>query len=297
MPNTPRPRRSLLLVSAGNERALAASDTLDADGLIFDLTESVAPGEKPAARERLRDHLRQSRFRGERIVRINGLDTVWGTEDFLAARGAGVDAILLPQVEDASVVSQIATALTETDAPEGLKLWALIGTPKGIVNVAAIAEEAPGRLSALVAGTATLKLAAGIRPDAERTELLPWLASLILAAKSAGLDAIDAPFGDVSDADGLERECTAASRLGFDGKIVVHPTQIATVNERFSPEPHAVAWAERVIEAFQSSPDLESGTASLDGRSIDRLHLGVADHILKLKDAIAARVATNREPR
>ncbi|EAU43241.1 probable citrate lyase beta chain (citrase) (citryl-coa lyase subunit) protein [Fulvimarina pelagi HTCC2506] len=289
MPTTVPPRRSLLLVPASNARALEASDRVEADGIVYDLSETVAPADKPDAREKLRAHLATSTFAGERIVRINGLDTIWGTEDFLAARGAGVDAILLPRVEEPSVVRQIVTALHETDAPEGLKLWAMVETPTGVANATAIAGESSGRLAALVVGIGTLKIASGMRPDRDRTELTPWLATIVLAAKSRGLSAIDSIFPDVHDAEGFSRECGSGQRLGFDGKLTIHPQQVGEANERFSPPRAAIEWAKKMVDAFSTSPDIEAGVATLDGRTIDRLHLAEADRILKLRDAIEAR--------
>ncbi|MER0239829.1 CoA ester lyase [Fulvimarina sp. MAC8] len=283
------PRRSLLIVPASNARALEASDRVAADGIVYDLSETVLPADKPDARERLREHLAASRFPGERIVRINGLDTAWGTEDFLAARGADVDAILLPRAEEPGVVRQIVTALHETDAPESFKLWAMIETPTGVANAMAIANESSGRLSAMVAGIGTLKIASGMRPDRDRTELMPWLTTIALAAKTHGLSVIDGHFADVRDAEGFSRECASAQRLGFDGKLAIHPQQISEANERFAPPQAAIDWATKVVDAFSSSPDIEAGVAAMDGRTIDRLHLTEADRILKLRDAIAAR--------
>lgn len=295
MPSAVTPRRSLLLVPASNARALEASDRVAADGIVYDLSETVVPAEKPAARERLRDHLAKSSFRGERIVRINGLDSIWGTEDFLAARGADVDAILLPRAEEPGVVRQIVTALHETDAPESLKLWAMIVTPLGVANASAIAKEGSGRLSALVVGVGTLKIASGMRPDRDRTELLPWLTTILLAAKTHGLSAIDGHFPDIRDEDGFARECASGQRLGFDGKLVVHPRQVEEANGQFAPSEASIDWARKVVDAFSVSPDIEAGVATLDGRTIDRIHLTEADRILKLNHAIAGRQKTKAD--
>ncbi|MDY8107822.1 CoA ester lyase [Fulvimarina sp. 2208YS6-2-32] len=289
------PRRSLLIVPAGNARALAASDDLAADGLLYDLSETVTPADKSDARERLRDHLAASRFPGERVVRINGLDTEWGTEDFLAARGANVDAIVLTRVEEPGIVRQIVSALHETDAPERLKLWAMIETPLGVLNAASIAAEGSGRLSCLVVGIALLKLSSGMRPDADRSELLPALSAVALAAKAHSLSAIDGYHADVRDLAGFAAECGAARRLGFDGKVLIHPSQIDGANAAFQPDADAAAWAQKVMEAFAVSPDMQNGVATLDGRTIDRLHLTEADRILKLGDAIAARTGTGAQ--
>ncbi|MCK5934382.1 MAG: CoA ester lyase [Fulvimarina manganoxydans] len=289
MQSTIRPRRSVLFVPAANPRALEKSDGLRPDGLIYDLEDSVSPEEKPAARERLRDHLEGSAFSGERIVRINGLDTPWGTEDFLMARGAGVDAILLPKVETARVVRQLVDALKDTDAPDSLKLWAMIETPLGILDAGSIAAEGQGRLGALVVGPNDIKLATGIRPDAARSEMLPWLMQIVLAAKAHGLSVLDGIYGDFCDTDGFADECASARRMGFDGKTLIHPSQIESAEVAFSPEPEAVRWAETVIAAFEREENQGKGVIGLDGRMVERLHLVEATRLIALRDAIAYR--------
>ncbi|MEX6508255.1 CoA ester lyase [Jiella sp. M17.18] len=283
-----RPRRSLLFVPAANARALEKSATLPADGLIFDLEDSVGPKEKPAAREALRAHLAAAPATGERIVRINGLNTSWGTEDLLMARGAGVDAILLPKVESPAAVLAVATALADMDAPDDLKLWAMIETPRGILEAAWIAEEgAESRLAALVVGPNDIKLATGVAPGPERAELLPWLMQIVLAAKSFGLAVLDGVYADFRDAEGFAGECAAGRRMGFDGKTLIHPAQIAPANAAFAPDPEAIAAAERIVAAFAAPENAAKGVISLDGRMVERLHLEEAQRLLALNDRIA----------
>ena len=222
-------------------------------------------------------------------MRINGLDTPWGTEDFLMARGAGVDAILLPKVETARVVRQLVDALKDTDAPESLKLWAMIETPLGILDAGSIAAEGQGRLAALVVGPNDIKLATGIRPDAARSEMIPWLMQIVLAAKAHGLAALDGIFGDFRDPDGFAAECESGRRMGFDGKTLIHPAQIEPAEAAYSPEPEAVRWAETVIAAFERPENQGKGVIGLDGRMVERLHLVEATRLIALRDAIAHR--------
>ena len=285
----PRPRRSLLFVPAANARALEKSVSLAADGLIYDLEDSAAPQEKDAARERLRDHLAASRFPGERIVRINPLDSSHGTEDLLMARGAGVDAILLPKVETVAGLRQVADALAETDAPPSLRLWAMVETPRGILNVAELAAAAPRcRLDALVVGPNDIALSTGIEPGPGRAELLPWLMQIVLAAKAHGLSVLDGVYADFRDIAGYEAECAAGRRMGFDGKTLIHPAQIDPANAAFGPSPEAVAGAEHVVAAFADPANEGKGVIQIDGRMVERLHLEQARQLLAVQAAITA---------
>ncbi|MBC6715421.1 CoA ester lyase [Aurantimonas sp. DM33-3] len=288
-----RPRRSLLFVPGANARALEKSDGLAADGLIYDLEDSAAPHEKAAARERLRSHLQDSSCKGERIVRINTLDTQWGTEDLLMARGAGVDAILLPKVETAAMLQEAAVALAETDAPDTLKLWAMIETPLGILDVGTIAREGSrNRLGALIVGPNDIALSTGIEPGPDRAEMMPWMMQIVVAAKAYDLAVLDGVYADFRNAEGFAAECAAGRRMGFDGKTLIHPSQIAAANQAFSPDPDAVAWAERIVAAFAELENRDKGVLQIDGRMVERLHLTQAQALLRMRDSIAERGTT-----
>ncbi|MBB4003833.1 MAG: CoA ester lyase [Aurantimonas endophytica] len=296
----PRPRRSLLFVPAANPRALEKSTSLVADGLIYDLEDSAVPEEKDAARERLRDHLAESCFPGERIVRINPLDSRYGTEDFLMARGAGVDAMLVPKVETVAGLKQVADALAETDAPTSMRLWAMIETPRGILDVDALAAAAAScRLDALVVGPNDIALSTGVEPGPDRAELLPWLMRIVLAAKAHGLATLDGVYADFRDAAGFAAECAAGRRMGFDGKTLIHPAQVDAANAAFGPSPEAVARAERVVAAFADPANEGRGVIQIDGRMVERLHLEQARQLLAVQAAIAAveHRHTERMPR
>ena len=284
--------RSLLFVPAANARALEKSDGLAADGIIYDLEDSVAPEAKAEAREALRAHLAKSSFPGSRIVRINGLETSEGTEDLLMARGAGVDAVLLPKVEDADVLKDASRALDEMDAPAKLRLYAMIETPRGILNAAKIARKGVrGRLSALVVGPNDIQLATGIRPDENRTELLPWLMQIVLAAKANGLFVLDGVFGDFRNSDGLARECASGRRMGFDGKTLIHPSQIGPANDAFGPSDEEIGRAEAIVTALDRPENANRGVIQIDGRMVERLHLTEARRVLALRNAIASHTA------
>ncbi|MEF2550356.1 CoA ester lyase [Aurantimonas sp. A2-1-M11] len=293
MTSSYRPRRSLLFVPGANARALEKSTGLDADGLIYDLEDSAAPNEKDEARERLRTHLAAGAFQGERIVRINTLDTKWGTEDLLMARGAGVDAILLPKVESVEMLREAADALAETDAPDTLKLWAMIETPLGILDVGAIAAAGRRhRLGVLIVGPNDIALSTGIEPGPDRAELLSWMMQIVVAAKAYGLAVLDGVYADFRNEAGFAGECAAGRRMGFDGKTLIHPAQIGAANAAFSPTPEAIAWAERIVAAFAEPENRDKGVLQLDGRMVERLHLMQSRALLEMRDIIANRGTT-----
>ena len=288
--NAIRPRRSLLFVPGANPRALQKSDGLSADGLIYDLEDSVGPGQNDEAREAIRAHLAASTFSGERIVRINTLDTPWGTEDLLMARGAGADAILLPKVDNAGMLMQVAAALTEMDAPHSVKLWAMIEMPLGLLDVGDIARIGRDhRLDALVVGPNDIALSTGIEPGPDRAELMPWLMQTVLAAKAFGLSVLDGVYADFRDTEGFAAECAAGRRMGFDGKTLIHPLQVDTANGAFGPNDDAIAWAERIVQAFAQPENAGKGVIQIDGRMVERLHLQQSVTLLATRDAIAKR--------
>ena len=282
--------RSILYVPGANARALEKSDGLPADGIIYDLEDAVAPEAKGSSREKLREHLAASQFPGLKIVRVNPIETRDGTEDILMARGAGIDAVLLPKVEDADMLEDAARALNEMDAPPSLRIWAMIETPRGIARAEKIARKGVrGRLSAFAVGTNDIRLATNIQPDANRTELLPWLMQIVLAAKANGLTVLDGVFGDFRDAEGFQRECAAGRRMGFDGKTLIHPSQIDPANSIFGPSDGEIGEAEAIVAAFERPDNAGRGVIQVDGRMIERLHLTQARRVLSRRDEIAAR--------
>ena len=274
-----RARRSVLYVPASNPKALAKLPSLDADAVIIDLEDAVAPSAKEAAREALRG-LKAVRPRGELIVRINALSSEWGAEDFLASRALKPDAILLPKVETPRHVLDAMDALNETDAPPEIRLWAMIETPKAVLNLAMIAElgaVGAARLDCFVTGTNDLAKDTGV---ASRAFMLPWLMQIILAARAAGLDVIDGVYNSFADQAGFAAECTEAAAMGFDGKSLIHPAQIAAANAAFSPSAEALAEAHALVAAFALPENAGKGVIALDGRMAERLHLARAERLL-----------------
>ena len=285
MPARPlRRRRSVLYMPAGNARALAKADTLDADTVIFDLEDSVDPVAKDDAREALRTFFSETRpKRPECVIRINALAGPWGTEDLLAARACMPDAILLPKVDDAGDIRAAAEALAETDAPQTLRLWAMAETPRFLLNAAGIAElgrNPNNRLDCFVTGTNDLVKETGISAGQGRQYLQPLLTQIVIAARAGGLDAIDGVYNDFRDEEGFTTECAQGAALGFDGKSLIHPAQIAAANAAFSPSPDEIAKARAIADAFARPENAGKGVISLDGRMVERLHLAMAEKLL-----------------
>jgi citrate lyase subunit beta/citryl-CoA lyase len=275
-----RPRRSVLYIPASNERALAKIGQLACDAVIVDLEDAVAPGEKAAARARLAGFFAARPTRCEIVVRINPLAGEWGNDDLAAAMACAPDAILLPKVDTARDILEAGDALDDAAVPDETELWAMIETPKALLNIGAIAElgrDPASRLTCFVAGTNDLAKETGV---ADRRHMAPWLMQMVLAARAGGLDLLDGVYNDFRDADGFARECAEAASMGFDGKTLIHPAQIEAANRAFSPSGDAVKQARAVVDAFARPENTGKGVIALDGRMVERLHLAQAEKLL-----------------
>lgn len=289
-----RLRRSVLSVPADNQRALAKVRELAADAVIFDLEDSVSPDRKAAARDALVRHLAGNRPQGETVIRVNAAGSGFGEADLAAALAARPDAILLPKVESPADIQGALDWLSERDAPDELRLWAMIETPRGVVNGPAIAETgrtSGGRLDCFVVGLNDLRKETGVPALPGRTYLVPWLMQILLAARGSGLDAIDAVFNDFRDPEGFEAECRQGRDMGFDGKMLIHPAQIDAANRHFAADEAAVEEARAIIEAFALPDNAGKGVINLRGRMVERLHLEQAMKIAAKADIIEKRKA------
>ena len=285
MENRYRPRRTCLSVPGSNLKMIQKAKTLPADQVFLDLEDAVAPAAKDEARERLRDHFKAYRNSPhERIIRINALSSEFGPEDFLAARACKPDALLIPKVDVPRDIGDVADMLAETDAADTIRLWAMMETPKAILNAAKIAEwgETPGsRLDCLVIGANDL--AKDLRlPGPGRAELMPLMMELIVAARAFGLDIIDAVFNAFRDEEGFAAECAQAAAMGFDGKTLIHPMQIEGANAAFGVSAEREAIAAAIVAAFDRPENRDAGVIGLDGRMVERLHLEEARRTLAL---------------
>ena len=278
-----RPRRSALYLPGSNARALEKAKSLACDVLLLDCEDAVAPENKELARDQIAGALRAGGYgRRELVVRTNSLDTPWGVADLRAAAAAGADAVLLPKVEDVSMVQRAFAALE--GAPTAI--WVMIETPLGVLRAESLA--ASPLVGCLVAGTNDL--AADLRCDgawAERAALLPSLAQMVLAARAHGKVALDGVHIDLADDDGLAASCDQGRRLGFDGKSLIHPKTIAAANAAFTPSADEVARARAVIAAFDAAAAAGSALAVLDGKLVEELHVRASRRLIAVAEACA----------
>jgi citrate lyase subunit beta / citryl-CoA lyase len=283
-----RPRRSVLYVPASNARALEKARTLPADAIIVDLEDAVAPAAKEDARARAVAAIAAGFGGREVVLRVNGADTPWGADDLRAAARAGADAVLLPKVETAAQVTDAEWLLVDGGAPETLRLWVMIETPRGVLAAPLVAAATP-RLACVVAGTSDLVKDLGARATPGRLEVLPALGLLLLAARANGLAALDGVHLDLADDAGLEAACRQGRDLGFDGKTLVHPRSIPIANRVFAPSAEEVADARRIIEAHAEAVRAGQGVAVVDGRLVEGLHVDRARATVALAEEIARR--------
>ena len=275
-----RPYRSVLYIPAANARAMEKAQGLPADAIIFDLEDAVAPGEKPAAREALAAALANDYGARARIVRINGLATEWGEDDARFCATLAADAVLIPKVDSATDLDHVAALIP------GLPLWAMMETPLGMLNAAGIA--AHPRLEGMVMGTNDLAKELGSRNRPDRLPMQAGLGLCLLAAKAHGKVIVDGVFNAFKDEDGLRAECEQGRDMGFDGKTLIHPAQLAIANEAFAPTDAEIDLARRQIDAFQAASAEGKGVAVVDGKIVENLHVETARKTLDRAKAIAA---------
>ncbi len=276
-----RPFRSVLYIPGSKERALEKARGLAVDAIIFDLEDAVAADEKTSARATLAQALEAGGYGNRvRVIRINGLDTPWGAEDARAAAAMNPDAILLPKVDGPQQLDQLAEITGD------IPLWAMMETPLGMLNAAAIA--AHDKLQGMVMGTNDLakELQTRFRPD--RLPMMTGLGLCLLAAKAHGVTIIDGVYNAFKDTEGLAAECAQGRDMGFDGKTLIHPAQVEVTNAAFAPSADEVDLARRQIEAFEAAESAGQGVAVVDGKIVENLHVVTARQILAKSEAIAA---------
>jgi citrate lyase subunit beta/citryl-CoA lyase len=274
---------------ASNARALEKAKGLDADALIFDLEDAVAPDTKGEARRLVLAALGGGGYgRRERVVRVNALATPWGTDDLAAVATAGADAVLLPKVESAAQVRAALAVLDAHGAPASLPVWCMLETPRGVLDADAIGGADP-RVGAIVMGTSDLTKDLRARHTPGREPLLTSLGLCVLAARAHGLTALDGVHLYLEDDSGFEAACRQARDLGFDGKTLIHPRQLAVANATFAPSTQEVEWARRVIRAHAEAERAGRGVVLLDGRLVESLHVEEARRLVGLAEAISGR--------
>lgn len=283
-----RPRRSVLYMPGSNQRALEKAKTLAADVLILDLEDAVAPDAKAQARQLVCDAVK-SRAYGKRevVIRINGLDTDWGMDDLRAASEAGPDAILIPKTQSVAMVEEVECLMQDYGAPSHTFIWAMMETPRGVLHAEAIATST-SRLTCFVMGTNDLAVDLGALQTADRAPLMTSLSLCLLAARSYGMAIVDGVYNAFKDEDGFRDRCAQSRAMGFDGKTLIHPGQLAISNAAFGPDPEAVETAKAQIRAFEEAAAKGEGVAVLDGKIVENLHADAARRLLVKANAIHA---------
>ena len=285
-----RPRRSVLYLPGSNAKALAKARELPVDAIVLDLEDSVAPEAKPEARERIVAALKEGGFGGrEMLIRVNGVHTPWGEADLEAAAAAAPDGVLLPKVDGPGTVMHAAKFLRS--APEKTRLWAMMETPMAMLSassIAAMAADPASRLEALVLGLNDLAKETRGRLKPGRAAFAPWLATCIAAARAHGCDVIDGVYNNIADLEGFRAECEQGLEFGFDGKTLIHPSQIDICNATFAPSPDEVAHARAIIAAFDEPENAGKGVLKIDGRMVELLHAQMAKRTLAIAEAILA---------
>ena len=285
-----RPRRSALYMPGANARALEKARTLDADCLLLDLEDAVAPDAKAEARDQICAALMQGGYgQRELVVRINALDTPWGSDDLTAlqqlAPTARPQAILAPKISSCDEVYTLSQAL-----PDGVDLWIMVETPAAIFNIQDLAACArDSKLRCFVMGTNDLAKDMQANLVAGRAPLMTALSMALMAARQYGLVALDGVFNDIADELGLRNECQQGADMGFDGKTLIHPSQLAACNDVFAPSVEEIAQARDVVAAFAAPENAGVGVLKVNGKMTELLHRDIAVRTLAIADAIAAR--------
>jgi len=290
---TVHPRRSVLYMPGSNARALEKAKTLAADGVILDLEDSVAPEAKESARRQVAEAVKAGGFGARQVfIRVNGIDTPWHVEDLAAAAQAAPDAILVPKVSNPETLELVGRRLLDMHIDHKTRVWAMIETPLAIFNILAIAaaaRDSESRLAGFVMGTNDLAKDTRARLVPGRAPMLPWLTLCVAAARIHGIEILDGVYNDIGNVQGFAAECAQGLELGFDGKTLIHPSQIEPCNEAFSPSAEEVAAARKTIAAFDLPDNKNKGVVSIDGRMVERLHADMARRTVAIAEAIAAR--------
>jgi citrate lyase subunit beta/citryl-CoA lyase len=290
---TIRPRRSVLFMPGSNARAIEKAKTLPVDGVILDLEDAVAPDAKEAARDQIVQAVKASGFgKRELFIRTNAIDTPWFNDDFTAAAHTGCDAIVVPKVSTPHQIELMGQRLLSLHAQSRIHLWIMIETPLAVFNapmLAAAARDSETRLSGFIMGTNDLAKESRARIVPGRAPMIGWLSDCVLAAHAYGIDILDSVYNDISNAEGFAQECVQGRDLGFDGKTLIHPSQIEACNAAYSPPADEVTQARKIITAFSQPENKDKGVIQIDGRMVEKMHADMAQRTVAIADAIEAK--------
>jgi len=281
-----RPRRSALYMPAANERALEKAKSIATDAIIFDLEDAVSPDAKDLARAQAVAAVNSGEYgKRELTIRCNALATPWGHADVAAAATACVSAVVIPKINSVAEVDEVSRALDTAGAPKEMMIWAMIETPTAIMDCRAIA--AHPRVAVLVMGTNDLAKELRAAQVPGRAPLVPSLHMALLAAREADKVILDGVYNDIKNAEGFTTECVQGQNMGFDGKTLIHPDQVAIANDTWAPSVQDVEHARKVIAAFNEALAEGKGVVQLDGKMIENLHVANAERAIAIADAIA----------
>lgn len=281
-----RPRRSALYMPAANERALEKAKSIATDAIIFDLEDAVSPDAKDLARAQAVAAVNSGEYgKRELTIRCNALATPWGHADVAAAATACVSAVVIPKINSVAEVDEVSRALDTAGAPKEMMIWAMIETPTAIMDCRAIA--AHPRVAVLVMGTNDLAKELRATQVPGRAPLVPSLHMALLAAREADKVILDGVYNDIKNAEGFTAECVQGQNMGFDGKTLIHPDQVAIANDTWAPSAQDVEHARKVIAAFNEALAEGKGVVQLDGKMIENLHVANAERAIAIADAIA----------
>jgi citrate lyase subunit beta/citryl-CoA lyase len=287
-----RPRRSVLFMPGSNPRALEKARTLPADGIILDLEDAVAPDAKAAARQQIAQAVAAKGFgKREVIVRINSLESPWWLEDLDMAASAKPDGILVPKIYGPEDLANIADRLTDLGADMAIRVWAMIETPMAVLQakeIAACAKDVEMRLAGFVFGPNDIALETRMKMLPGREAMIPLFAHCIMAARAYGVEILDGPYSGIGDAEGFAKECIQGRDMGFDGKTLIHPSQIEAANKIYTPPAAEVERARKIIDAFKLPENAGKGAIQLEGRMVERLHAEIARRTIAISEAIKA---------
>lgn len=286
-----RPRRSVLYMPGANERALEKAKGLPADAIIFDLEDAVAPDAKVEARGRVCAAVTSGEYGlRELTIRVNSIETPWHGDDLKAVAEAGPDAVVVPKINSPADVHQIEKGLEAAGAPDKTRIWAMVETPVAMLHAEEIARSSE-RLTVLVMGTNDLAKELHAEHVPGRQPLLTGLGLCLLAARAAGKVILDGVYNDIKNEEGFIAECRQGRQMGFDGKTLIHPSQIEPCNEAYAPSEAEIEQSRKIIAAFEEAEAAGKGVVTVDGRMIENLHVDNARRILAVADAIAKLAA------
>lgn len=282
-----RPRRSMLHMPGSNARAIEKGRDIPVDAIIFDIEDAVAVDAKAVARNQIRAAIAAGGYGGkELLVRINGLGSEWFEDDVAAIAGSGADGVLLPKVESPELVQEVEKRLVDAGAPPTLSIWCMMETPMGVLRAAEIAG-ATSRLAGMIMGTNDLALDLRCRQTSDGAAFITSFGLCILAARAHGLAIIDAVYNDLADDAGFEESCRRGRILGFDGKSLIHPKTVAAANRLYGPSEEEIAWARKIVDAFEAARADGKGVIAVDGKMVEELHVREAQRLLAMSEGLS----------